>query len=284
MLKSLADLLRSRVGSQTNADNTVIDARLCGLTDAVQSGWFLQDSDELLEGFKILSEDVVLEVGCGDGNATVFCADRGAHVIFSDIDGDRIKQVTARVIETDARGHTAIIGDTCPLPLDDETVTKVIAMEMLEHARDPCEVMRELVRVGKPGAQYLLTVPDSASEEFQKQFAPSGYFEEPNHINVFGREEFETMVVDAGLVVEKKVYYGFFWFMWMCMFWVTQRASGEQFEGAALDKIVPPYHPLLDSWTNTWDQLIKMPGGLEMKKAFDQLVPKSQAIIARKPT
>ena len=54
--------------------------------DASLSGWFKHETAELLEGFKISSEDVVLDVGCGDSPFLHFCAMQGAEVIFADID------------------------------------------------------------------------------------------------------------------------------------------------------------------------------------------------------
>ncbi|CRO36601.1 hypothetical protein PAERUG_P12_London_17_VIM_2_11_09_04363 [Pseudomonas aeruginosa] len=40
---------------------------MLGLRDAVLSGWFNQETDELFSGFPISAEDTVLDVGCGDG-------------------------------------------------------------------------------------------------------------------------------------------------------------------------------------------------------------------------
>lgn len=54
--------------------------------------------------------------------------------------------------------------------------------------------MAELVRVGQPGAQYLLTVPDPVAETVQKNLAPDSYFQKPNHIRIFQRDEFEQLV------------------------------------------------------------------------------------------
>jgi hypothetical protein len=40
---------------------------------------------------------------------------------------------------------------------------------------------------------------------------------------------------------------------------------------------------LLESWARTWDMVLKMRDGPRIKKALDEALPKSQAIIARKP-
>jgi len=59
---------------------------MVGLADAVRSGWYRQDTDELFQGFPIRSHDTVLDLGCGGGIATIFAAQRGASVYAFDED------------------------------------------------------------------------------------------------------------------------------------------------------------------------------------------------------
>lgn len=245
------------------ADFTLLDASL--------SGWFKDETGELLEGFPIKVSDHVLDVGCGDGVFISFCAKLGAEVTFADIDPEKIAAVQKRLGNSNARGSHGIVSDANPLPLPNDYADKVIAMEVMEHVDAPSTFLKELVRVGKPGALYLLSVPDAASEQVQKHLAPPGHFEKPNHINVFSREDFEKLVLDAGLIIEKRTYYGFYWSIFWAFFWTCDQ------------DLSPPWHPLLESWAKTWDMLLKMRDGPRIKKALDEAMPKSQAIIARKP-
>ena len=64
----------------------------CTLLDARLSGWFLEETDELLAGFQVQAEHDMLDVGCGDGTFVRFCANRGAAVTFVDIDPDKISE------------------------------------------------------------------------------------------------------------------------------------------------------------------------------------------------
>lgn len=287
MLKLLAGLLRPftqktpvkvELPALVSADG-VVDSRMCGWMDSVQSGWFLQDSGELLKGFPITSADVVLDVGCGEGGATMFAARCGAQVIFSDTNADQVARLSAKIANSTARGYQALVCDTNPLPLADNVASRVVAMEMLEHVDQPGQVLAELVRVGRPGALYLLTVPDSVSEGLQKQLAPAAHFQKPNHIHVFERDDFATMVADAGLQIVRRDAYSFYWSMWMCLYWAC---DGRQ-EGATLDQIKAPYPLLLNEWAKTWHALISMPDGARVKEVLDHFVPKSQIVIARKP-
>lgn len=265
-----------------NAPNFV-DSRDCGLVDAVQSGWYLSESNELFKGFAVGAEDSVLDIGCGAGGATLFCANRGAHVVFVDVVAEKIDSLRARVAQTPARQAEGVVSDGLPLPVADASMSRVIAMEVLEHVEDPAAFLAELTRVGQPGALYLLAVPDPVGEYIQRTIAPQSHFEYPNHIHIFEREEFGRLVTEAGLEIVRRDAYGFYWTLWMFLFWISAKAEGFELDGTSHDFVQAPYPPLLNDWAKLWHQVIKMPAAAPMKQALDQLLPKSQVIIARKP-
>lgn len=271
------------IWQETSGQPDFVDSRDCGLVDAVQSGWYQSDSNELFKGFPISASDSVLDVGCGAGGATLFCANRGARVVFTDVVAEKIEALRARVAQTQARQSEGFVSDSLPLPVADASMSRVISMEVLEHVEDPAAFLRELTRVGQPGALYLLAVPDPVGENMQKGFAPSYYFERPNHIHIFTREEFGCLVTDAGLEIVSRDSFGFFWTFWMFLYWSLAKHAGMELEGTSHDVVQPPYPPLLNDWAKLWHQVIKMPEAAPMKQALDQLLPKSQVIIARKP-
>ena len=289
------DLFRRLTGTESDPRSTdeiwqetaskpdFVDSRDCGLVDAVQSGWYLGESNELFKGFAISATDSVLDVGCGAGGATLFSANRGAHVVFTDVVAEKIESLKARVAKTSARKFEGFVSDSIPLPVADASMSRVISMEVLEHVEDPAAFLRELVRVGQPGALYLLAVPDPVGEHIQKTIAPQSHFEQPNHIHIFEREEFGRLVTDAGLEIVRRDAYGFYWTLWMFFFWISAKAEGFELDGASHDFVKAPYPPLLNDWAKLWHQVIKMPEAAPMKQALDQLLPKSQVIIARKP-
>jgi SAM-dependent methyltransferase len=244
------------------------DAGNVGLRDAALSGWFGNGDGELYPGFSISAEDVVVDVGCGRGHYTAFCARQGAEVIFSDIDPIRVEATLERLKQTPARIVTPIVSDANPLPIADGVATRVLSMEVLEHVDDPAQFLSELARIGRPGALYLIAVPDALSEQLQVGIADPAHFQKPHHVRIIGRDEFPRMVTDAGLIVEHRGSWGFFWSIWWLFNW---RAGAK------------PDNPLQQHWTETWNALLDTPGGLDVKQALDQALPKSQLIIARKP-
>lgn len=260
-----------------------LDSRNVGLIDAVNAGWYQNDADELFRGFPVAADDVVVDVGCGAGGATLFCARRGAHVIYCDVNKRNIEQLSTLVRETPARASQGIVTDCSPLPLESNVASRVVSMEMLEHVDDPAAVLGELARIGRPGALYLISVPDAVTERMQIPFAPPEYFQRPNHIHIFERDELARLVSEAGLEVVERSSYGFFWNLWLCMYWICKKAVAGTPEQVSHDAAQPPYFPLLDAWTSVWGRLISLPDAAPLCKALDEALPRSQIVIARKP-
>jgi len=221
--------------------------------------------------FPVSAKDVVLDLGCGDTPMSAFCARVGAAIILADIDECRLRQGFDHVAAMTPCRFAALVTDANPLPLADASVTRIIATEVFEHVAAPEQVMGELARVGVPDALYLLSAPDASSEHLQRPFAAPSYFEHPNHIRVLERDMFDRLVTDAGLEILKKTFEGFYWTMWWCLFWACECDLSEA-----------PHHPLLASWSRTWDMLLATERGPVIKAALDKVLPKSQTIIARK--
>lgn len=254
-----------------------------GLHDAVLDGWFLNDTGELLKGFAIGPHDTLLDVGCGEGGATMFAVRQGASVIFTDSEHDKVRDLARQVEAQGGATSLGLVSNSLPLPLTTGCASKVVCMEVLEHIDQPELFMAELVRMGRPGSQYLLSVPAPVGEHLQKGIAPPGYYQSPNHVQIFTEERFAALVQDAGLVIEHRQATGFFWVMSMIFFWATERAAGVDAGGAVRDRIQAPFAPLMQGWAKTWQDLLAQPDGPAIKQVLDQFMPKSQVIIARKP-
>src|SRR5579864_6264109 len=145
-----------------------IDGFRLGLEDDIISGWYNEAAGELAPHFPVGRDDVVLDLGCGDGGNARFCAQLGAHLILADIDTEKVAHTKRRLaVYPDLRLET-YVSDANPLPIADATVSRVVCAEVLEHVDDPAAIMAELVRVGRPGALYLLTVHATAQEKLQQ--------------------------------------------------------------------------------------------------------------------
>ena len=246
-------------------------ANMVQLKDSRMSGIFLNETGQVYEGFTICSEDVVVDVGCGDGCLSIFAANQKAKVIATDVCPKSVEQTREKLKKSPAREFEVHVSDSNPLPLEDNVATKIICREVLEHVEDPVAVMKELVRVAKPGAQFLITVPDPRGESIQQKIAPPSYWAAPNHLRIFEREDFVQLLEQRGLEIEHRHYHGFYWSMWWVLFWAAGQELGE------------PEQPILHHWTSVWNELINKPDSQHIKDALDEFMPKSQILIARKP-
>ena len=241
--------------------------------DTYLSGWlFDKTTGELFRGFPIYESDTVLDAGCGNSPYIQFCGERGAEVIVADIDGDKVAVTVEALKATKARKISAVVGNCNPIPIEAESVDKVIALEVIEHVEAPAAFLAELARVARPGALFLISAPDAASENMQKKgLAPDEYFREPNHVRIIDRVEFTAMIEAAGLDIVDRELFGFYWTLWWTLFWACRQ------------DLSPPWHPVLQNWTTTWSSLLDLPDGARIKRALDDTLPKTQLIIARKP-
>ncbi len=248
----------------------VVDCRKVGFKNDHENGWFRRDTSQLADGFPISSEDVVIDVGCGDGGISAFAGDMGARVIAVDIDPKAVESTGRRLAKSKARSFEVHQSDSNPLPVPDGICTRVIALEVLEHVDDPASFIAELVRVATPDALFLIAVPDPNSETVQMGIAPPAYWQKPNHVRVFQHEQLDSLIQNAGLHIESRSCKNFFWAMWWSLFWATG--------GNGMDTD----HPILNHWTMTWHHLLQSEKGKAIARNLDRMMPKSQVIVARK--
>ena len=242
------------------------------LKDMVMSGWMNKESSELMTGFPVGADDTLLDIGCGEGGYALFSARQGAAIILADVDAAKLDTARQRLEAQGAQRVQTLVTDADPILLPDNSVSRVVAMEVLEHVDDPRKFVAELARVAQPGAKLLLTVPDEMNEGIQKQIAPPAYFEKPNHVRIFKRGELKQLALDTGLIIEHETQYGFYHAVWWSFFWACEN-----------QELSPPWDPLLEQWAITWATLLSMPDGMRIKQALDATLPKSQVIVARKP-
>lgn len=244
-----------------------------GLEIRERSGWCDENSGELVAGVAIKPGMQVVDIGCGDGGYTSFCGRMGADVTFADIQADKVEALEARMKATSSGKIQGIVSDCMPIPLPDDYADVVVSTEVLEHVHDPEAVLNELVRIGKPDATFVLTVPDARGENLVKGIAHPVYFQEPNHIQIFSSDDFQALVAKCGLETLRHEYLGAFWAIFYLLKWTTSKPG---------ETLTENVHPTTIMWTQIWEELLKHPNGDKACDALDRLLPKCQMIVARK--
>ena len=248
------------------------ETKLVRKLDAEQSGWYLEETGQLCDGFVINADDVVVDVGTGTGGMAMFAARQGAEVVATDIDEQAIERLNNLAKGKFEGPLRAVVSDTNPLPIADGFATKVICSEVLEHVPDPAHFVNELARIGGPGAEYLITVPDPVAENIQRSVAPPVYWAPPNHVRIFQRDEFQNLIKSVGLDISHLGRSSFYWSVWWILFWSAKHDLSE------------PEGPLLRSWSKTWYTLISDPETAHVRDALNEFMPKSQVIVAKNTT
>jgi SAM-dependent methyltransferase len=249
------------------------DSKKTGTKDRLLSGWCDPKTGELVADVVVKPGVKVVDIGCGDGGYIGFCSAEGADVTFVDIQGDKVEALEKRLKEHASGEVKGIVSDCDPIPLPDGCADIVMSTEVLEHVHDPQKFLNEIVRLGTEDATYILTVPDARGEYLIKPLAHPSFFEEPNHIQIFDADQFTTLVENAGLEVVRHEFLGGFW----AVFYLLK--CGTSLPGETINDAV---HPATVYWTKAWDEVMAHPKGDEMRESLNNILPKSQMIVAKR--
>lgn len=103
-------------------------------------------------------DEVVVDVGCGNGGYLVELVRRGHKGAVFGVDLSLgMLQSTRRILAT----VPLVTADVGALPMPDQSVDVAFAMHMLYHARDPFEAVRELGRVTRTRGRVLVILNGS---------------------------------------------------------------------------------------------------------------------------
>lgn len=177
--------------------------------DFVENNYMAPIFDDMIAG---LAFRIVCDIGCGNGLFTSYLKERtGCYLVGIDGSAYGLKQAAERGYD-----NTVLVSDMCneKLPVEDESFDLVVCKDVLEHLLDPLAVMRETVRVLKPGRHALISVPNHFTLFHRLKFLISNKIdtldcfpesEEWNfpHIRFFTMQGLVQLLNEVGLEVVK---------------------------------------------------------------------------------
>ncbi|MDE2430275.1 MAG: class I SAM-dependent methyltransferase, partial [Burkholderiales bacterium] len=106
---------------------------------------------------QLVSGKQVLDIASGEGYGSALLADFAQHVVGVDISADAVLHASQRYKKNNLEYRH---GSCAAIPLDDASVDIVVSFETIEHHDQHDEMMREILRVLKPGGFLLISSPD----------------------------------------------------------------------------------------------------------------------------
>jgi SAM-dependent methyltransferase len=131
-------------------------------------------------------DDRMLDVGCGSAWLAEHFSD------YTGIDGS--PEAVAAAAARERRVLLASVEQ--PLPFDDASFDGVVMKDLLEHVGDAVFVVREALRVLRPGGRVFASSPD----------AQRWVWDDYTHRRPFTRKAFRLLFADQGFEVERAAY------------------------------------------------------------------------------
>lgn len=135
-------------------------------------------------GYRAVAERLgsgrVLDVGCGQGFATVQLAGAGRTIVGADYSPAAVREAT---VALGSRGLPALVAEATALPLGDGSFDWVCSSHLVEHFDDPARHIAELARVLTPEGTAFVITPNAPAD-----------FENPFHVSLFRREDLQALM------------------------------------------------------------------------------------------
>ncbi|WP_024345934.1 class I SAM-dependent methyltransferase [Lacrimispora indolis] len=140
--------------------------------DDVSNNWdtmrqaFFSESirEKMCENAQVKPGETAADIGAGTGFVTQELIGRGLHVLAVDQSQDMLDVLKQKFGSTGQ--ITCIQGDAYTLPIDDKSVTYVMANMFLHHVENPEQAILEMVRLLKPDGKLIIADLDHHTHEF----------------------------------------------------------------------------------------------------------------------
>lgn len=228
-----------------------------------------------LDVFKVREKDVVLDAGCGDGRHVLAIAKMPCRLVALDTSWIDLLKVFFVVSLMNHKGELkayaeVVRGDVRRLPFKENSFTKVICTEVLEHIKEDREAIGELARVTDGKGCVAVSVPTRASERLYGRLSAK-YFRSPGgHIKIYREDKLLEKLKEGGLR-PVRVYYEH---ALHTVYWLLKCLAGLDNDKAiipALWRLLLIYSPRV--------KLIRI-----VEKFFNYVFPKSVVFYLKKKT
>ena len=145
----------------------------------------------------------LLDVGCGTGRHILElsrCEGTFVGLDMSDEDLKKMRYLLALAAQEGRLVANVPIaqGDGLSLPFEDNELDHVICTETLEHVDDDEAMLRDLIRVLRPGGVLVVSVPDEYSERLLWRLSPRYRTAPGGHVRIYRRKRIIGLLTENG--------------------------------------------------------------------------------------
>jgi len=149
---------------------------------AVEKPWYLN---------YIKKSDIILDIGCGSGEASVNSSKKAKSIVGFDIDSQNIK--FARILAKSqhlTNVEFSTMDANKKLPFKNDQFTKIFVFDVLEHLKNRSRTIKEIKRILKKNGSLLLVV-DNPNTSWKKEKKEAGlfYYADRDHKYEYPKEE-----------------------------------------------------------------------------------------------
>lgn len=172
---------------------------------------------QILKLLQLKKDDALLDVGCASGHQVFAAAPYITRAVGIDVAKDFIEAAEKFKEEHHSTNTEFLATDGGAIPFPDNTFTKLICSEVIEHLIDPMPLLAEIKRVLAPGGTAVFTVPNLNSRGTLWQRMLYGFKEPPftpmtefsmnaltshgdAHVRQYTLKRFEDLIASAGLI------------------------------------------------------------------------------------
>ncbi|SRR5579884_2630558 len=154
----------------------------------------------------VAKTDRVLELACGNGNATLAFAQRCTRAIGIDVIEEPLRRARATAVARNITNADFIVSEVERLSLADGVFNGAVCRFSFHHFANPTRVLAELVRVVASGGWMVIT--DMVTSEDPIKAELHNQMErlcDPTHFRTLPASEFERMFNEHGLRISMRV-------------------------------------------------------------------------------
>lgn len=230
----------------------------------------------ILDSLHLQCGDKVLDLGCAAGAHGRALALRGYQVFGIDPEFQLVREFgnLARRDGLVPAQASSLVGDAHDLPFESQSFAAVISTEVLEHTREPEQVLREAARVLRPRGTLCVAVPTEATERLFGWLHPK-WFDHSGHLQVFSTGDLLDLLGAAGFEVTATRGENSEW----SLFWLVFATLRTPFTFTGTPT---SYRLLIRIYWKAWHTLGSIGILPLLQRVGDRLFPKSLYVYARK--